>query len=424
MPPMVSEPKQDEVRKHPLIVLLLCGTVILGALLTVIYVTVTKQPQSRMTYTVVVALACFIASSISGLLFATTNVQMRGTLGIFALSVGGPAALWLVALVVVTRILPPDVPETDVLRITQQVVTDQEKRDGWIPFKNTQQADKKENWLTALKDLSDVFEKDEEANLRQLLSGTFIKGDGHSKFSGPVIQSLFLYPKDDSENCRDRTIKLQHIKGLHKTQTAEIFIANSPTMPGGRVSAVVLTRDGTGHVAATLAPRQPTWQPNTSNPSDFFMISNYCDPIASGDWLEVHVPKYIDDAQGATVDIGIAADRSISYNDTAMWEVRTSMFNDGSSFPVLFKRLSNNARRDFDTFDDDYQQWLGEVEKEADRNRDSDAGKLLNELRPYLARKSNSGKLAFVLAPHTAAFRSENTRYTNVMTFLWKETAL
>src|SRR5688572_26216288 len=95
-----------EKNKHPLAVLLICGLVIVGAAATVIYATVIKPPETRMTYNVVVALACFMASSVSGLLFATTNVNIKGTTGIFALTVGGPAALWLVALIVVSQILP------------------------------------------------------------------------------------------------------------------------------------------------------------------------------------------------------------------------------------------------------------------------------------------------------------------------------
>src|SRR5215208_3089517 len=170
----VVEQLASERQKHPMFVLVLCGLVILGSALTVIYATVVRPPQSRMTYNVVVALACFMASSVSGLLFATTNVQIRGTFGLFALTVGGPAALWLVSLIVVSKILPFDPTPGDVMTITRAVVTEQERRDGWIPF---------QQWVNGLGDLSKIFEDDEELNLRLLLSGAYVKGDTHHKLT-------------------------------------------------------------------------------------------------------------------------------------------------------------------------------------------------------------------------------------------------
>jgi predicted membrane channel-forming protein YqfA (hemolysin III family) len=83
----------------------IAAIVILGAIASVFVILFFVPSPTIVQYRITVALICFALSSVAGLLFAA-NVQIKGTIGVFSITLGGTAVLWLAALFIFNYIYP------------------------------------------------------------------------------------------------------------------------------------------------------------------------------------------------------------------------------------------------------------------------------------------------------------------------------
>jgi len=91
--------------KIPSWIIALAFIVILGAIASVIVILFFVPSPTIVQYRITVALICFALSSIAGLLFAA-KVQIKGTVGLFSITLGGTAVLWFAALFIFNYIFP------------------------------------------------------------------------------------------------------------------------------------------------------------------------------------------------------------------------------------------------------------------------------------------------------------------------------
>ncbi len=83
----------------------LACVVILIAIAPAILLLFWTPAPTRFQYRLSIALVCFALSSVAGLLFAA-KVEMKGTVGVISVTLGGTAALWLATLLVFNYIFP------------------------------------------------------------------------------------------------------------------------------------------------------------------------------------------------------------------------------------------------------------------------------------------------------------------------------
>jgi hypothetical protein len=86
-------------------IFLLAAIVILVAILAAISVMFIFKTPSHGQYNMALILVCFSLSSIAGLLF-TAKVDIKGTIGVLTLTLGGTAVLWVATLIIVANIFP------------------------------------------------------------------------------------------------------------------------------------------------------------------------------------------------------------------------------------------------------------------------------------------------------------------------------
>src|SRR5689334_12192093 len=85
--------------RQRLLLVLTSIAIVLGAFAAVLFV-LTMRPemlQQQQTYQITIALICFMASSVSGLLFATGTIKLEGKVGFVVVTLAGPATMWLIS---------------------------------------------------------------------------------------------------------------------------------------------------------------------------------------------------------------------------------------------------------------------------------------------------------------------------------------
>jgi hypothetical protein len=85
----------------------LSGVAITASILTVIVMVFFVASPTLFQYRIAIALVAFALSSIAALLF-TARVNIQGNIGMLTITVGGTAALWLGAIVILSVIFPED----------------------------------------------------------------------------------------------------------------------------------------------------------------------------------------------------------------------------------------------------------------------------------------------------------------------------
>ena len=392
-------------------VLAICGVVILAAAATVFYLATRERPLDRATYNVVIALTCFMASSVSGLLFAT-RASISGTLGVIGLTVGGPGALWLAALLLMANVLQFGLDERSATTIARETLIEHEKHDGWIRF---------EDWLTTLGSLGNTLRKDEEMNLRQFLSSAYIRGERHNRLTRPIIDVLFMYPETSPSACPNASIKLQRIRGGHGGGEASVFVGSSPTNSANGVTSLVLDRSDSGAVTAHMPSAPLTWYDAPAGSVDLLFLTEYCDDIIDdGDWLQLHVPKYLVDGQVGTVNIGVASERPIKQTSLQLWQVQgAAIVGETKEFPVVLRDTKTAATNNIDVLAASLTEWIPRVEAAAEtRSVPKEAMPALTRILPLIKRLKN-GKPTFTTFPYRGSFGDSAAQRSVVLTFRW-----
>ncbi len=401
----------------------LASLVCLAAVVTVIYDVLRPQPLNRAQYGFVAALLCFALSTIAGLLFAS-KVNFEATLGFFTASIVGPAALWLVALLVFVKVVPP--PDIGIsplaLQRLESFARELDSSTGWSSF---------EDWKTELGPLRTVLEGEEESNIKHLLNASFITGAGQRKLREPSIETLFVFPKNPDSGTR-RAVKFQRITGNAKTGREAVYLTASPTGMDGSVQSYFFALSPGGSL---LEPRALTnaadWYGVGAGMFDGILVAFYQDKGAlPGDWLQVQTPKYVEAEDRANVVLGLTAASSLATTKEAFWEMRSATFAAQGLIPLLFQhREDGNGLLGGKGFSRGFARWLTDLDLVAvgssggasDSWRQARAflGQVRSSLYHGLPAGGCAGILEATAYPRHITHKFEGQVNPVLLTFLW-----
>lgn len=287
----------------------------------------TRSERFRLT----LAMLCFALSSLSGLLFANQSAsELIGRWGAVTLSLVGPAALWLIALIVVTKLWKDD-DRPEIATPTPPVER------GLLPYSE---------WKFKHAGLNYLFTSyaNEEYRVSEILTFAYFRAPEKRKPIDVHIATAFIYfspPDRPHEIC---FIKLQRILGTSRTPPTHVYHIFRPTLPGGSASSFMFVRaEGKLLGCAAGGPGSRRWLSVETSSVDCLVVSTY--PSGNppeGDYAWIDVPKYSDSE--VVIDLSFLARRPIAgEGDRAskLWEVlpawSSAPASASSDVPVQFK---------------------------------------------------------------------------------------
>jgi len=379
------------------LVLRLSATVILVAILSVVAWLFLSAPPF-FQYPIAMALLCFALSSISCLLFAA-KADLSGTLGVAAVSIGGPAAMWVVTLWIVATLFPPP-------NITREGFVDmmraQELKTGWKTFPD---------WVNQLGALQDLIRKDPANHVRQIMDTAYYVGQEKNKLAEPNIQVLFVYLDNN------QALKFQRVRG-GKSGVAEIYFKAHTTQTGSASSVLLAKSDNT--ITASDINGKSDWREISTDPLDCLIITFYETEgmLPQGDLLYVNTTKYRKSGD-ITLGVGILALQEI-YKPN-VWLLRGFPFPLPNEVPVIFKQVSVDMNKKIDPVWSELSEWMTLVNQQPPPgNVSEEAVGFLKKVRLSLPETDYAklGNAAAFKAKY--AFRLEKFNEAVAVTFLKK----
>jgi len=331
--------------------------VILGAFGTAVGMLVRGDFSRLERFRLTLAMLCFALSSLSGLLFANQSAtELIGKWGAVTLTLVGPAALWLVALIVITR-LWKDVGQAP----EGGPVTPAER--GLVAYGE---------WKFKHAGLNYLFTNyvNEEYRVREILSFAYFRAVQKRKPIDVKVATVFVYFQIPEQPEAVRFIKLQRITGVAKTPPTDVYHIFTPTLPGGTANSYAFVRaEGKILGSARGGPGSRRWLRVDSLAIDVLVVSSYPDGNPpEGDYVWIDVPKYSD----TSVDVGLAflARRPIADEgdrSSKMWAVhaaRSAAGAPGTDVPVMFKSCAKGhvAKEHDGTVLRPFAQWLADLD--------------------------------------------------------------
>jgi hypothetical protein len=150
---------------------------------TAIYMTVTSSDHI-IHYRVILLLLFFSISAASSLIFTSApNVKLEGNLMGLALSIGGPATMWLVALLLFSHFYEEiKIQESNLQSMIGEYVGSLRKAE-WKPYPD---------WRREHESLSKYLGPDDSSRVRTLLWAAHFTPPG-AKLVLPVVSTLFVF---------------------------------------------------------------------------------------------------------------------------------------------------------------------------------------------------------------------------------------
>lgn len=367
-------------------------------------------PESLAQYRIAVALLCFALSSTASLLFVA-KVQLTWSISAFSMTLAGPAAMWLAALLIFNYVFPEKFlvsirPMT--LHEVSTLARDIESREGWKTYSE---------WKDSLGLLQELFKKDEETHLEHLLSSGYYHGDQRIKLANPIVQTVFVYLS------KDLIVKFQRIRGENPGGSPNIYFTAVPTLPGSKPLSILFARKKSRIVKSYLG-EEGRWQEITSDPVDCLVIAVYKgDSPLEGDWLAIDLPKYLGYGS-ATFELGVLAYQN--YHSVSLWELRASPLAIPSAVPLSFKKFPIPAEDNVDHLTSELSSWLRLLDQYVDSpsrlpSSASDFLKnLLDIIKPNVASTKFSSLLKDPIFQRAFSYRIESLNNPLVATFLWE----
>jgi hypothetical protein len=319
-----------------------------AAFATVVYLTL-ESDHGRFVYRISLALLFFAVSTVSGLIF-TTNANFTGDIKGVSMAVGGPAALWIIALVIFAYFYP----EKDLDMATLQVFSDNAwhtmRANGWHDYAE---------WKKGLEQrFSDVLGEDQSSILASLLWSVDYRRPGQ-KLEHAETDTVFLY------FGQKYTMKLQRITGNAAGSSFDLYSRAETSNDTGTANSVILVGSGDG----SGTPRvEKAFVDNESVHTirqthvDCLIVSWYTDQITrDGDYLVLDMKQYATDHHGS-VRLGVAAFKPIQSIQSWYLRSRTTTDQD-DSLPLAFKESGRKSQNDFTRVEGDLLPWLQRLDE-------------------------------------------------------------
>ena len=340
----MSVPEDAQARHTPIhfwAAFSIASIVILAAFAAVL-VWLSQAPFSNQ-YPIILALVSFVLSTVACLLF-TANAQIKATLPIAAVTAGGPAVVWVVTLLIVAYLFPPQPITTDRL---VEILRKDELGQGWITFTD---------WMNRIGRLKYLVLKDEANAAKDALDTAYFAGSGRRKLINPNLHILYVYSTDN------KTLKIQHITGNKQDIIAEIFSKGTPTLPGSARTALLVKENGL--IVHDHLSGQGDWEDVRTEPLDCLTLTLYQEGmLPEGDILYIETAKYLEKKNGntANISVGILAPQPTS--EPRIWFINHFLFADEDEVPVKYSKTSGNEIHNVDMEVNDLQDWFDLLDK-------------------------------------------------------------
>jgi len=311
---------------------------------------------------------CFALGTTSALIFASTVADMHYSSGSsIAISIAGPGALWIAAVVLLSWLYPESrlqeekraaelqsrnlgmsKLEAEITKVREQyeqriadlskkleaayshslltqLIHETEKNDGWIRFPD---------WLTHLGEAVSVIDEEHEHFINEMLPRVLFHGDpAKNRLTDPFVDTLFMYTKTGA-------VKFQRITGSTvRNLGADVYLAATPSKPSSNTSTFAFVKQETKIIRADRATHGEWWLIN-GNPIDCLVVTLFGESsLSEGDWLYVDLTKYLafsDDAPGR-IRLGYVVDENVRLPST--WAMSVSKLNRIRPTPLIFKRM-------------------------------------------------------------------------------------
>jgi hypothetical protein len=325
------------------------------ALMVAIYLTVKDSAgHNLVAYRVILLLLFFAISTVSALIF-NTKASLGGSFWGLTLALGGPAVLWIVALVIFTRFYPESslTTETSLQSKAQEFWTAQQKI-GWQDY---------ETWKTNNNDdFQDILGVSETDTLRNLFWSVHYRTPG-ARLDSVQIATVFLYfgPKF--------TMKFQRIRGNRAYANGKAFRlhygAQTSNSTGGSGSVLLVARPGDYlHLRGSYYDGDSTPDQYLDETDiDCLIVSWYQDEVSDdGDYLTADLKEFATNHR-ASYRLGIAAFKPIEEAESWWLTARTVTDND-NVLPLSFLPMKQIWHRDLSNVEGDLKPWLQVLDRE------------------------------------------------------------
>lgn len=311
-----------------------------GAFCTVVYLTVRRQ-HDIFVYRIALLLIFFAISTVSALLFsakASLTADWKGT----TIAVGGPAALWLVGLVIFATRFPESAIGDQTLGGMLDRTWQEDQRHGWIDYPN---------WKKDLDSFSSILGTGESTTLQNLLWSAHYDPPG-PKLHDVQVATVFLYfPK--------YTVKLQRLQGHPDGEYLLLnFGAQSSTAAGTTGSVLLVGKhNGTLQIQDSYEDSKEKERKIEKATIDCLIVSFYEEDIPpDGDYLVTDFKTWASDLRG-DLRLGVGTfTRQI--NDPQIYSVTRRPVLAPGDLALRFHKLTPPVEGSLGEAERDLQPWL------------------------------------------------------------------
>ena len=363
-------------------------------------------------YRVIILLMFFSISTASSLIFSA-KANLEGNLYGLALTIGGPATLWIIALLLFSYEYPPAAVEnTGKLSFIEGEKNDLTMHKWqWYP-----------EWRREQDRFLRILGPDESDNVRSLLWYAYYRPEG-GKLEKPTVSTVFVYLPDKT------TLKFQRITGPRKGEKWTVPFAGAPSTPNGQVSSMILSAatldSGVEYVQTSLdagGTQRIAEVPLSS--VDALLVSLYeGDDPGDGDYTVVDLKRYSANGDG-TIHLGMVSfDRTIK--DVSANELSGVTFVETGVLPLVLRPVKEVYSK-VDYLRTELAGWLGALDKRdakgaGEPNEKAVMSRIAKHLAPALKCKRGACFSAIFDKPKDSrAIRMANTVSVALMLFRWE----
>jgi len=325
-----------------------------AALATAVYLTIQSgATRDLFVYRVTLLLLFFAISTVSALIF-NAKASLGGNMWGLSLALGGPAVLWIVALVIFTRFYPEvNLTKEATLQGLAHDVWEGQQRTGWKDYA----AWKGETG----DDFADVLGANETETLRNLFWGVYYRTPGQ-RLESVQITTAFLYlgPK--------YTVKFQRIRGYKESAESEpftLYYGGHTSNSTGKSGSVLLV----GHDNGSLRVKESYYdgeskpeQAINQNDVDCLIVSWYTDDVTGdGDYITTDMKEFAASHRGS-LRLGIAAFKPMDEVQSWWLASRTTTDKD-NILPLAFRQMRQGWQKDLGAVEGDLRPWLQVLDK-------------------------------------------------------------
>lgn len=289
---------------------------------------------------IAMALICFALSSLSVLLFAV-KVDIKAPLPLATVAFGGPAAMWVGTLLLISTLFPAPPPEISAKNVLD-LLRKQELRGG--------------DRLQGLGSLRDYVRRDESNVFRQILDTAYYIGDSaRAKLTKPSIDLLFVYLSDT------KALKLMQISG-NNPDAADIYFKGHAGQES-KTFDLLLTKNE-NRILQSQIGGSSDWVLVSSDPINCLIMTLYEGEglPPEGDFIFLNTTKYTKD-RIATLQLGIVSKDEIF--NPEIWSLRSFPFPLPNELPVAFSKINGRWEENIEPLATGLFSWLNILNQDA-----------------------------------------------------------